>query len=351
MCAAPAFSTGLSGITYSCPTSESSLCTSLSTVAAVYSSVFSNADASIYVETGSIGNDLGESNFYWNPVTYSTYLSALSHPGDTVQTDAYNSLSSTEPSLYGSSDVFLTAALEESLGISTSAIGYSINTQNGSIDGTCTSIGSTSGNDGCYSGYIELSNSVTYYTTTPQSTEYDLYSVVEHETDEVLGTSSCVVTTNPNNNGQLADGCGTNAPSAVDLFRYNKISGHVQNVLLSTTAGAYFSYDGGAENGADGAVYNTLVNGEDFADFVTASCSSGQYTAYVQNDDGCPGVSVGITTDGPGGTNGPEITILNAIGYDEIAPEPATFAMLGSGIAVLAWIGWRRRHRVRASID
>ncbi len=326
-CASPAFPS-VSGINYVCPTDEASLCSDLGSVAAVYDSVFSNANATIYVEYGNTG--LGESSYYWNPVSYTSYLSALtSHSGgDTVQTDALASLPGTEPSLYSGADVNLTAALEQALGISSSPVGITAS------GGACF-IGST----GCYDGLITLSDTANFYigTGTVPSGEYDLDSVVEHETDEVLGTSSCVSTTS----GSLSDSCGTNSPSAVDLFRYNDIAGQVQRVLMSSTAGAYFSYNGGTSNGADGAVYNTAANGLDFADF-TSSCT------FVQDAVGCTGQSFDITTDGPGGTYGPEITILNAIGYNETpAPEPATTATSGLGFAALGWIVWRRQRRAR----
>ena len=75
---------------------------------------------------------------------------------------------------------------------------------------------------------------------------------MEHETDEVLGTSSCISTQGPS----LTDACGGSDPSAVDLFRYN---GSGNRVLIDTTPGAYFSYNGGVSNGVpDGAFYNTI---------------------------------------------------------------------------------------------
>lgn len=55
----------------------------------------------------------------------------------------------------------------------------------------------------------------------------------------------------------------------------------------------------------------------------------------MQDEQGCLNEDFSITTDGPGGTPGPEIAILNAVGYDLIAPEPGTMALLGIGLAVL----------------
>ena len=160
---------------------------------------------------------------------------------------------------------------------------------------------------------------------------------MEHETDEVLGTSSCIDT-----EGSLSDGCdgfGAGTPSAVDLFRYAAPASLILDSSLSTTPGAYFSYDGGTTNGANGFVYNTLANGEDYADFVR-SCPGGPLS--VQDAEGCPGVDKGLSILNDGGA---EINILNAVGFDTpntATPEPGTMALFGMGLVAL---GIYRRHR------
>ena len=131
--------------------------------------------------------------------------------------------------------------------------------------------------------------------------------------------------------GLLSDPCdvfgGTGNPSAVDLFRYNSPGSLALNSsyigLANAASGAYFSYDGGATNGANGFVYNVTANGNDYADFL-ASCPGGPLS--IQDAQGCPGNEAGQTILNDGGA---EVNILNAIGYNLISstatPEPAAF--------------------------
>jgi hypothetical protein len=48
-----------------------------------------------------------------------------------------------------------------------------------------------------------------------------------------------------------------------------------------------------------------------------------------------------ITNDGPGGTLGPEITILEAMGYNLDVPEPVSLTLMLP--AILGLIGLRQR--------
>jgi hypothetical protein len=325
-----------SGITFTCASNidatEAGTCNYLnSVVAGYYDTTFSNANADIYIQMGTTG--LGESTTgYYNFVPYSTYLTDLTNEGGggTVRADAIASLPLTEPSLYNGADIEVTSALGNALGI-----GGMVGTTAGG--GKCFTPGSGS----CYNGIVTITTPANLASETGGTqglywdqnggtipgNDYDFYSVVEHETDEVLGTSSCVGTS-----GSLVDDCGGSSPSAVDLFRYDS-SG--SRVFIDTTAGAYFAYNGvngtGATNGVPtGAVYNTVANGNDYADF-TASCLD------VQDGTGCLGKALNITTDGGG-----EINILDAVGYNVITPEPGTLALFGAGFAVLTL--YRRRH-------
>jgi PEP-CTERM motif len=85
--------------------------------------------------------------------------------------------------------------------------------------------------------------------------------------------------------------------------------------------------------------YNTLANGDDYADFVSSApdCGTNQ---VVQDAAGCLGedADLSILNDGRG-----EINILNAVGFDTVStPEPGTMALFGIGRAAL---GIYRRRR------
>ncbi len=316
------------GITYTCdPSISSAECSSLNTtIAAQYAGLFSDANASIYITFGNTG--LGSNARALNFVSYNTYLSALSanSSGDAVDTAALASLPATEPSIYSGGNIEVTTALANALNLGTGA-------------GATSSMGfcNDPGGSGCYDGVITLATpaivsgrgqSYYYGTGTQASNAYNINSVIEHETDEILGTISCISTTG----AALADGCGGTAASAVDLFRYQAPA---VRVFASTTPGAYFSYKGGATNGANGATYNTLSNGNDYADF-TQNCQQ------VQDATGCLGSTQYITTDGNA-----EVNILDAVGYNlnqQLAetPEPSTLLLSASGLLGLLLLARRR---------
>jgi hypothetical protein len=312
-----------SGISYTCGANvAASTCTYLNTtIAGLYNSTFTNANADIYIQYGTTG--LASTSSVGNQVSYSDYVAALAaNPNkNALQTSALASLAANAAGPYESGTVNLSTALASTLGFS----GLSGVDASG---GTVCSFGAA----GCYDASITVTNDpgtpLFYRNGTVTADEYDFYSAIEHETDEVLGSASCIATTTT----PLSNGCGGNTPSAVDLFRYSSAGNLVLNSSLSTTPGAYFSYDGGTTNGADGNVYNTLDNGEDYADFLS-NCPAGPFS--VQDAEGCPGTSgLDITNDG-----GAEINILNAVGYDlaqpVTAPEPSTVMLLGAGLLAM----------------
>jgi hypothetical protein len=344
-------------LVYTCdPSVAAATCTYLNTtIAGQYNSTFTNANADIYIQYGTTG--LGESTTgFFNLVTYSAYVAALNantHK-DALQISALSALSTFDSGEYGSDDVELTSALAQALDLGGSVIGgLSGTTSNGNL---CSNPGIAAG---CYNGIITITNdpgTPLYYDNlggSEPTDAYDYYGVVEHETDEVLGTASCMDT---QSGGVLTDDCDaaaanghTGNPSAIDLYRYNSAGHLALNAsyigLAGAPAGAYFSYNGGATNGAVGRggspkVYNTLANGDDYADFIASSPDCGTNQA-IQDATGCPGEDAGLTIKNDGGS---ETNLLNAVGYDiaSTTPEPGTVLLFSAGFAFLVALRRRR---------
>lgn len=334
------------GVVYTCDSSvAASTCSYLNTaIAGTYDSLFTNANADIYVTYGTTGLAQTQSSF--NVVSYSQYVSALAANGNksAVQAAALASLNANAAGPYGNRNVNITASLAAALNLTSV-------TNTGVVAGSSNPC--TVGSAGCYNAEITVTNDPNtplYYDNlggAEAANAYDYYATIEHETNEVLGTSSCIDT-----GGGLSDGCnffGAGTPSAVDLFRYSAPGSLILDSSLSTTPGAYFSYDGGVTNGVlgkagDPKYYNTLGNGDDYADFVSSvpSCATNQ---VVQDAEGCPGVDAGLSilNDGLG-----EITILNALGFDLVSPtsavpEPDTSALLALGMLGIYAAGKRRK--------
>jgi hypothetical protein len=327
--------------------SSTSVCSYLNTtVAGLYNSTFTNANASVYIEATNQG--LGQSTTgYFNLVTYSAYYTAL----QAESTDAAKAfVPASEPAIFGSGDIEVTSALAQALGI-TNADHTGGDTTG--IAGTTVSgaVCFTPGSGRCYNGIIYVNDPTdlssqsggqgyTYESlggSTNGSTEnYDFFAVVEHELDEVLGSASCIDL----GNSGTTDGCPGGAASAVDLFRYS--SSGVRAFSSQTPTDQYFSANGGTTD-LDGNLYNTTLANEDWADF-------SQGCEFIQDAEACPSTnpatnSYSILNDGPGGSVGPEVAIENAVGYDlkttSATPEPGTMALFGAGLAALGF--YRRR--------
>ena len=316
----------LANITYQCDASFTSdapggTCAYLnSTISGLYSSTFTNANANIYITFGSTG--LGQSQTALNVYTFSQYqgayqtnLTSALNPDNATQTTAYNDNIATEPGLFGSNDIVLTSALSNALGLGGTA----------GLDSSAG--GCTLGNAGCYNAIITITSTTSdlwfrgLSGGSPNGSQYDFFSVVEHETDEVLGTSSCL----PNCSAFF---------DPVDLFRYssnavrtlNTVGNNGTNCGASSSTNACFSIDNGSTFIHQ---WNNLNNGNDFADWVTGCPGSPQ----IQDVTGCPGfANLDITND-----SGYEVTVLNAVGFDlQGVPEPGTMLITAAGLALLA---------------
>ncbi len=324
---------GAGTISYTCdPNVAASTCAYLNTtVAGEYSSTFTNASASIYIQYGTTG--LASTSAFLNDVSYNDYLAALTANAnkDGLQTAALLSLDAYATGPYGTGNVGITDALGVALGLTSNLTGT-----------TASGAACTFPNSGCYNAVVTVTNdpgTPLYYDNlggTEPSDAYDFYATVQRETNDVLGSASCISTSS---GPSLSDGCdsaGKGTPSAVDLFRYSAPGSLILDSSLDTTPGAYFSYNGGVTNGANGFVYNTLDNGEDYADFLS-NCPAGPLS--VQDAQGCAGVDAGLSILNDGGA---EINILNAVGYDvkssstTPAPEPGSIALLAFGLVGLA---------------
>jgi len=294
-----------SGITYTCDPSVTAIagvCNTLNTtIAGIYAGTFTNVTASIYVKFANIGaGDAGQSNFLYNQVSYSAFRSALqSGLSSASDVTAFNaSVPATNP-INSTYSVLLTLPGMRALGFTPSG-GLT------STGGSC-----TGGTAGCYDGMITMSSTIqgagNYYFRNGSigPSQYDFYTTVEHETDEIIGTASCAFNT-----------CGSSHIAAADLFRYQSNGAH--SFGAGNNSSCAFANSGNACFSIDGVHmlqhYYNINDGYDAGDWVP-SCSpelvQGAVCAGVANVDISPTA---------------EILVLDVIGYSlsGTAPAPVT---------------------------
>ena len=106
-----------SGISYVCASDvAASTCTFLNTtIAGIYNSTFSNANADIYIQYGT--TSLAATSSVTNDVSYSAYVAALAADGtpNSLRSSALASLSANAAVPYGGGNVALSTALASAL--------------------------------------------------------------------------------------------------------------------------------------------------------------------------------------------------------------------------------------------
>ncbi len=143
------------------------------------------------------------------------------------------------------------------------------------------------------------------------SNKYDLYAVVAHEIDEVLG---------------LGSGLGGTRILPQDLYRYNSTG--QRSFTTSATAASYFSLDGVAKK----ARFNQSIAG-DYGDWF----STGAHFPQVQDAFATPGIVYTRTMPN-------ELLALDVIGYNIGASNLAAV----SGLSGATYAGLRTSHNTPA---
>lgn len=232
----------------------------INAVIALYESKFSDP-VTINITFANMNTGLGQSSWYYDVIPYATwrgYLAASASTNNDTTALANVPSGSTDPIL-GHGSVYVKTANYKAL--------------------TSTSSGST---DGTISVNMSICN---LDRITIDSNKYDLYSVLCHELDEILGMGSSL------------DGLGNLLPE--DLFRYS--ANGVRSRTTSSSATSYFSIDGGATNLIG---FNQSGGGSDFGDWI------GGGTHHVQDAYGTPGVIVNPNI---------EFEVLDVLGYHYIS--------------------------------
>ena len=291
---------------------EGAIDTAIANVEALYG----NAGTVGIVFGQSAGSFLGESSTADYAIDYSSYVTALTgvstaNPSNTTLASAIAHLGSGNTPGSGGSVILTSADGRIALGV----FGFtSCFNNSGTFIATC-----QQAND----GVITLSSSQSLnYGATAVAGEYSAITVAEHEINEILGGGGQGSVLNDIAAGNTAF---NNDVGVLDLYRYSAPG--VASFTTSGSATSYFSVDGG---NTDIVGFNQNSNG-DYADFGT--CNN------IQSAFACSGLLPAYTTTSP------EYRMMQAIGYEanttQTAPEPASLALLGGGLAGL--VAARRR--------
>jgi hypothetical protein len=260
-----------------------------------YQNLFNNNVAvNITVNFGATG--LGESTTQAVFVSYSTWRAALvsnanANLGNTSLQAAVASLPASDP--LGRGTVLLSTANARAIGLPGST----------SVDSTLT-----------------FSNSVTFeYNGVPSSGAFDFMDVAAHELNEALGIGSAL--TGLANNASIP----SNDYEAEDYFRYSAAG--TRDITTNKSAVVYFSQDGGTTNVSQ---FNQDNGFGDRNDWIYGNFGCPAATLHIQNATGCPNQAVVVGS-------GPEVIVLNALGYNPpsgASTTKATFAFRDSMNAI-----------------
>jgi hypothetical protein len=283
-------------------------------------SLYSNPGTVNLVFTEGSGNFLGQSETSLYGYSYSTYTGLLAvisaaNPSNTVLASAVANLPSGNKPGPGGVMSVTTADAQVILGFNVSGC-YTVT---GAFVNACGQK---------YDGVVTLNTSLPLnYTTTAVAGEFSAISGMEHEINEMLGGGG---------QGSVLNGipCGGNKTDfpnvgVLDLYRYSAPG--VPSFSSCNGTSAYLSVDGG-----DTAIVAFNNNaGADLADFLP--------NGFVQSANATSGIEPAYTTASP------EFQMMESIGYEGITtvPEPASLALLGSGLAGMLAMRRRRDRKIR----
>ncbi len=236
-----------------------------------------------------------QSTYSTGSYSYSAYRSALAASATTAAdtTALANFPSAANDPVLGSPNINVTEALAFALGLDTAPASF---------------------------------GTVAFNLSTYQSNPGGFLGVIQHEINEVLGTSSSL----PNNTG---GGVLPTSITPADLFRY--ATGAMRSYSLNSTSDtankAFFRLSAG---GANLQEFNNLPNGGDYGDWA----ANGSFAAAPQDQagDSSTFTSMSVSTA--------ELSLLDVIGYGVTpVPEPGTVTILAS--MSLAGLSFSRRRR------